>query len=410
MMPTALARRNTRKGSGSSFSHCTSRAFRLTFAVLLFAAARLRAQAIGGQVTEADSRQPVAAALIQLLPDSSESILASTSTGEQGRFSFPARALTRFRVRILRIGFRPWTSEPLVASAVKVGELSFAIPAVPVVLTEITVETRSQCRGSPAEDQRLALLWDDARTALALLDAGTAEKMLEFRSTVTKRVVDPGDHLVSVTSMLSFGRGAWPVASQPAETLAVLGFVQPRDTLFGPTYFGPDVAVFFSDAFIQTHCFKLVANPDPGVLGLGFEPVKDRKVPDIEGVLWVDREKNRLRKLEYRYTSLWKWVPKGSAGGRLEFAFLADGRPVLTGWSIRAPVARIEDWPEGVRVRDESTKPFFGSGRVVLHGFREETGEVRDIRQSSGTVIWSNPASSDSTSRTRIPSGGAQRP
>lgn len=367
-------------------------------------------QTIAGSVVEAESRQPVAAALIQLLPDSTESILASTSTSDQGKFSFPAIKLASFRVRILRIGFRPWTSDPMVSSGVKLAELSFAIPVVPVVLTDITVESKSQCRGSPADDQRLALLWDDARTALALLNAGSPEKMLEFRSTVTTKMVDPGDHLVSTNSMLAFGRGAWPVASQPAESLALLGFVQSRDTLFGPTYFGPDVAVFFSDAFIQTHCFRLLANPDPGVLGLGFEPVKDRRVADIEGVLWVDREKNRLRKLEYRYTSLWKWVPRGSAGGRLEFAFLGDGRPVLTGWSIRAPVARIEDWPEGVRVRDESTKPFFGPGKVSLHGFREESGEVRDIRQPDGTVIWSKPASSDSTSKTRIPSGGAQHP
>lgn len=359
---------------------------------------------------EVDNRQPVAAALVQLLPDTAETILASTSTSDQGKFSFPVSSLARFRIRILRIGFRPWTSDRLSREGEKSGELSFAIPAVPVILTDITVETRSQCRGSPADDQRLASLWDDARTALALLNAGGPNEMLEFRSTLTTRRVDRGDHLVSENSMLAFGRGSWPVASQPPESLAMLGFVQARDTLFGPTYYGPDVAVFFSDAFIGTHCFKLIANPDPNLLGLGFEPTRDRKVADIQGVLWVDREKNRLRKLEYRYTSLWNWVPKGTAGGQLDFAFLENGRPVLTGWSIRAPIAKIEDWPEGVRVRDESTKPFFGPGKVSLHGFREETGVVRDIRQPDGKVIWSKPASSDSTSGTRIPSGSVQRP
>jgi hypothetical protein len=128
--------------------------------------------------------------------------------------------------------------------------------------------------------------------------------------------------------------------------------VQPRDLISGPVYFGPDVAVFFSDAFLQTHCFRLIPGPDRTLVGLGFEPVKTRKVVDIEGVLWLDREQNRLRRLEYRYTALWPWVPKGSTGGRLDFEFLAGGQPVLTGWSIRAPVARIEDWSEGTRVRD----------------------------------------------------------
>ncbi len=386
------------------------RALWLLAGLLISAMVRLEAQTLSGSVAEADSKQPVAAALVQLISDSAESIFASASTNEQGRFSLPATSAARFRVRILRIGFRPWTSDPLLRASLRPEDLNFSIPAVPVVLTDITVETKSQCRGSPADDQRLAALWDDARTALALLGSDDPRRALEFRSTMISRLVDPGNHLVQENSQLAFGRGAWPVASQPPESLAMLGFVQPRDTLVGPVYFGPDVAVFFSDAFIATHCFKLVANPDPTLLGLGFQPTRDRKVADIEGILWVDREKNRLRKMEYRYTALWKWVPKGSAGGRLNFAFLADGRPVLTEWSIRAPVARLESWPEGTRVRDESTKPYFGTGKVVLHGFREETGLVRDIRKADGTVMWSRPAGSDSTSKTSVPSGGVQPP
>ncbi len=398
-----------RTASAASLRRCTSFAILLSL-IWLGRANRLAAQTLSGSVIEGDSRQPVAAALVQLLAESSETILASASTNEQGRFVLPSNTAPRFRVRILRIGFRPWTSDPMARTGLPPGALDFAIPVVPVVLTEITVETKSQCRGSPADDQRLAALWDDARTALALLHTEDPQRLLEFRSTLTTRTVDPGNHLVAENRLLAFGRGVWPVASQPPESLALNGFVQPRDTVLGPIYFGPDVAVFFSDAFIQTHCFKLVANPDPGLLGLGFEPTRDRKLVDIEGVLWVDREKNRLRKLEYRYTSLWKWVPRGSAGGQLNFAFLADGRPLLIEWSIRAPVARLESWPEGARVRDESTKPFFGTGKVVLHGFREETGEVRDVRKPDGTVMWSRPAGSDSTNQSGIPSGRVQRP
>jgi hypothetical protein len=343
---------------------------------------------LAGRVVESESRQPVAAALVQLLPAATDSILASSVTSEQGRFRFSGVPAAAYRTRVLRIGFRPWTSEPMAFDPARPAELNLAIPAIPVVLSDITVETRSPCRESPAQDQRMALLWDEARTALGLLGVGSSETMLEFRSTLTKRMVDPGNHLVSENSMLAFGRGAWPVASQPADSLAQLGFVQARDTLFGPVYYGPDVAVFFSDAFLGTHCFRLVAGSEPELLGLGFEPHKNRRLPDIEGVLWLDREHNRLRRLEYRYTALWAWVPRGSAGGTLEFAFLGDGRPVLTGWSIRAPVARLTDWPEGTRVRDESTRPFFGTGKVILQGFREEQGQVKDIRLQDGTVLW----------------------
>jgi hypothetical protein len=377
---------------------------------MLLAPAPAVAQSLAGTVVESDSRQPVVAALVQLLAPRADSIFASAVTGAQGKFGFARIAQGSYRIRILRIGFRPWTSEPLAFEAGGTREELFAIPAVPVVLSEITVEAKSPCRGSPAEDQRMALLWDEARTALGLLGAGNSEAMLEFRSVLTKRMVDPGDHLVSENSLSSFGRGAWPVASQAADSLARFGFVQPRDTLSGPVYYGPDVAVFFSEAFLQTHCFRLVPATDPGLLGLGFEPVKGRKVPEIEGVLWLDRRRNLLRRLEYRYTALWSWVPKGSAGGRLDFALLPDGQPVLTGWAIRAPVARVQDWPEGTRVRDQTTRPFFGSGKVVLHGFREEEGRVNDIRLQNGQVLWQRGDSADNRGRTAIPSEGAQRP
>lgn len=406
-MPSAPA--STRKGSAASRPACRSRTPALFLPLLLLAPAPAVAQSLAGIVVEGDSRQPVVAALVQRLAPRTDSIIASVVTNGQGRFGFARITPGQYRIRILRIGFKPWTSEPLAFEDGAAREELFAIPAVPVVLSEITVEAKSPCRGSPTEDRRMALLWDEARTALGLLGAGNGEAMLEFRSILTKRMVDPGNHLVSENSLSAFGRGAWPVASQPPESLARLGFVQPRDFISGPVYFGPDVAVYFSDAFLRTHCFRLVPAAMPDLVGLGFEPVKGRKVADIEGVLWLDRERNLLRRLEYRYTALWSWVPKGSAGGQLDFALLPTGQPVLTGWTIRAPVARLEDWPEGTRVRDESTRPFFGPGKVVLHGFREELGEVVDIRLRDGQVLWQRQ-SADSGGGTAIPSGGVQQP
>lgn len=376
-------------------------------ALLLGGAAPVMAQGINGTVTEVDSHHPVSAALVQLLPAETDSILVSTATTDQGRFRFLAIPVARYRVRILRIGFRPWTSEPLAREVNRATEVVFAIPAVPVVLSDITVEAKSACQSSPSDDDRLARVWDDARTALALLQTGSGPQGLEFRGALTRRMVDPQGHLVSENRDLLSSLGTWPISSQPAESLARLGFVQARDTMFGPVYYGPDVNVFFGDAFIRTHCFRLFRDKDTLLLGLGFEPVKGRNLPDIEGVLWVSRDRNRLKRLEYRYTGLWQWVPKGRSGGQLDFTFLDDGRPALTGWSIRAPVARIEDWPEGARVRDESTIPYFGHGKVVLHGFREETGLVQEIRIPNGGVLWQWPGMVEGR---QIPSEGVQRP
>ena len=253
----------------------------------------------------------------------------------------------------------------------------------------------------------MALLWDGARTALGLVGAGSGQE-LEYLSTITRRRLDAADHPVQTNSWSGFGRGDWPIKSQSPDSLDRFGFVQPVDTLLGPVYYGPDVGSFFSDAFLRHHCFRLVPAPraEPGLLGLGFEPVPGREVPDKIGRLWLDRRRGDLVRLEYHYTGLWDWVPRRSAGGTLRFDRLPSGQPILTGWLIRAPVAATEPWPIGTRRRDQGTVPYFGHGRIVLHGFREEEGVVNLVRDLGGRVLWRRPAD-DAEPPGGIPSRGA---
>jgi len=42
----------------------------------------------------------------------------------------------------------------------------------------------------------------------------------------------------------------------------------------------------------------------PNAVGLGFEPVKGRRVPEIKGTLWVDRGSSELRVLDYEYVNV----------------------------------------------------------------------------------------------------------
>jgi hypothetical protein len=349
---------------------------------------RISAQIVRGTVLEEDSRRPVAGALIQLLAPG-DSIRASAVSGENARFSLPQVDPGRYRLRMLRIGYRAWTSEPFALAAGQVLDDTLAIPAVPVVLTEITVEANNPCRGSPEEDRRLALLWDEARKSLGLTGASTGE-VLAFRTARSRWFVDPYAHVSDLRRWEAFDEGRWPVTSLAPESLAVAGFVQPRDTTLGPVYYGPDAAVFFSDGFLRTHCFRLVASPPdaPGLLGLGFEPVKGRAVPDIEGVLWLDRKSSVLDRLEYRYTGLWSWVPAGRAGGTIEFGLLSSGQLVITAWELRAPMASTQPYPPAVRERDQSTRPYFGGQKVLLHGFKVEAGSVQEVQGADHRVLW----------------------
>jgi hypothetical protein len=200
-------------------------------------------------------------------------------------------------------------------------------------------------------------------------------------------------------SRTTIGAGRWPVTSQAPDSLATLGYIQPDDTLTGAIYFGPDAAVFFSDGFLRSHCFRLRPPPkrDPGLLGLGFEPVKGRRVIDISGVLWLNRATGALVRLEYRYPAIWDWVPRDGAGGSLSFARLSSGQIVITGWKIRAPVAQVDRSVVGRAVPSGDTRRFFGLGTVRLHGYREEVGEVQEIRNPNGRLLWRREP------RTRLP-------
>jgi hypothetical protein len=274
---------------------------------------------------------------------------------------------------VLRIGFRPWVSDTVQLSGAEVQSKLLQVDAGVVVLAELTVTARSGCRRSPADDQDMDAVWQQARTVLALVEAGSAGD-LEFFTTNSDRTLDQYERLIQEYRTPSLGRGAWPIVSQAADSLEEFGFVQVRDTLSGPIYYGPDVAVFFSDLFLAGHCFRLLPPPkaEPQLIGIGFEPVGGRRLADIEGVLWVDRTTG-LNRLEYRYTRMPGWLAQQKAGGVLRFDRLSNGRPILTSWSIQAPIPRIE------------------RSRTVLHGYRQTVGEVQEVR-SGDAVLWRRAA------------------
>lgn len=360
--------------------------------LLLAPVVALEGQVVRGTVIEATTRQPVAGGLVQLLRDSAV-IVAATTTNERGHFALPPARAGKYQFRVLRIGFQSWTSAVFSLALGQRLDDTVTVPSVPVILDDLIVEVKSPCRRSPLEDRRMALLWDEVRTTLGILEASASDS-LEFHYRQTRRRFDAARRLAEQKSRQLVGQGRWPVSTQPAESLSHLGYVQARDTLHGPVYYGPDATVFFSDEFLTTHCFRLAGAPggEASLVGVGFEPVKDRRVIDIAGTLWIDRRTRELRSLEYRYVGLWDWVPKGSAGGALTFARLVSGPVLIAGWAIRAPIAMIDPLLAGDRREDERTRPFFGSGRVASQGYWEEVGEVEEVRGPDGRVLWRRAA------------------
>jgi hypothetical protein len=338
---------------------------------LLLLPTHLPAQSVRGTVRDRLSNAIIAEALVQVLAER-DRVVASGTSSARGEFILQAPADGSYRLRVLRIGFRPWVSDTVRLTVERLQVMDLAVDGGVVVLAELTVTARSSCKRSPTEDASMDAVWQQARTALGLAEAGADE--LEFRVLTRERTLDQFERKVRESSRYTYGRGTWPVGSLPPDSLAEFGFIQVADSLEGPTYYGPDVAVFFSDAFLGSHCFRLLPAPrgEPDLIGLSFEPLPGRKVADIEGVLWVHR-RDGLTRLEYRYAAMPGWMKKGKAGGVLRFDRIATGRPIITEWSIQAPIPRIEE------------------RRTVLHGYKQSIGEVEEVRTAT-EVLWRRAA------------------
>jgi len=362
-----------------------------TALALALVSAPVAAQSLQGDVTDSITRRPVAGGLVVLL-GGHDSIIASATTSERGAFALPVVKPGEYRIRILRIGSRAWLSPSIALLPGQAMSRHFIVASAPVMLAEIVVVGTSTCKSDLNADANVATLWEEARKALNLAEGTARGPRFDYRMHVTTRKLDPTGQMATEQTLGRLGTGAWPIKSAPVQSLADHGYVQPADSIRGPRYYGPDAEVFFSDQFRGSHCFRIVAPPKrkPELIGVGFEPEKTRTLPDITGVMWIDRQSAELREIEFGYTGLWRWVPPGSAGGALEFVRLASGAWIISGWRVTAPVAAVEPLKIDQRA-DESVFPYFGNKRVKLAGYLEEHGYVEEVRAADSTVVWRAP-------------------
>jgi carboxypeptidase family protein len=365
-----------------------------TALLLAIVAGRLAAQSMRGTLVEEGSGRAVAGGLVILL-DSRDSIAASAATSEQGRFALLGLHPGDYRLKLLRIGFQPWISPPLALAAGQAWQERLEVPAIPVLLEELTVKASSPCRATSEGDASVGMLWEEAQKNLGLAERSLADHQFTYTTGLVRRTLGPDFGVGGEQRWSSVGKGEWPVTGLAADSLAANGYVQPGPADQGPVYYGPDARTFFSQAFLRGHCFRALPGPkkDPGLIGLGFEPMPGRELPDIEGVLWLDRRTAELRVLEYTYTGLWRWVPRGSARGRVEFVRLASGSWIISAWELRAPIARVRaETYRDVGKEKAAMRRYFGSGDVRLDGFREIRGTVELVRGEGDTLLWQRAA------------------
>lgn len=330
---------------GAGFQRCRARlaaVARRTLALLLASGlgAGASAQTVTGMVRESGSLRPLPTAWVALVDEAGTRVTA-TASGPDGRFLLKAPTTGVFRLQTRLIGYDDTTSEPFVLAPNQTRDLEVFVTVRVFELEGIEAVTTKECRSLAAAGPRLAATWAEARIALEILEWTKAEQALLYHVTEYRRVVDA--ETLEVRDMTdALRRGVYsesPYASIPAEDLVERGYVTRTNDGSGEwDFWAPDGSVMLSDSFLDTHCFGIHPDSDDERVGLSFEPVVGRDLPEIEGVLWLDGGTAELETLEFRYINLPFPAPDSPfVGGDVEFERLATGAWIVRSWRIRMP-------------------------------------------------------------------------
>jgi hypothetical protein len=368
--------------------HCITRAVpRTVGAVLVLGTllpARGWAQVVRGELVDRVSGVGVAGGFVALL-DSGGAEVGRTLTDAAGRFLLRAPAPGGYQLQSKRIGFRAFRSPLLTVAAGQTVDFRLEVEAIPLPLPAVVVEGKPLCGTRGDEGTLVARLWDEAREALGEV-AWTVRQPYRYALDLYERGLDPYDRSIkSERSWSASGYYRTPFQSAPPDQLARQGYVVEQNR--SRTFYGPDVDVLRSGAFVQTHCFSVVAgdHADSALIGLTFEPVRGHDVPDVRGTIWLDHTTSELSRVDFEYVHLPSNLPEGPGRGRVAFLRLPSGAWVVREWRIDIPILGL--------------KPVFGRRVVRMAGVQENGGRVirvtdrgrvlyaADLATLNGTVV-----------------------
>ncbi|MGW8266220.1 MAG: carboxypeptidase regulatory-like domain-containing protein, partial [Longimicrobiales bacterium] len=331
------------------------------------------AQVVRGQLLNGETGLPLEGAILVLQGQGGE--LATVLSNAAGRFLIRAPGAGSYTVRADRIGHASTTSDPfsLVVGDTLDLRLVAAVRAIQLEGLEVAGERRCEVR--PESGRAVATVWEEARKALAAAALTEATGLYRYRTIRFVRELDTqGRRVLSERRRVTQGYQAAPFESLPAETLVSEGFM--RTDPDGDLYFAPDAKALLSDPFLDTHCLGLVSGQGDtaGMLGVSFEPIDGRELPEIRGVVWVDPATAELRHVDFTYENLDPALRSEAVGGKVAFQGLPNGTWIVTEWRIRMPNAAL-------------APDYRGGRQVVLAGIREVGGEVDRIQNQAGETV-----------------------
>ena len=333
---------------------------------LLLGARPAGAQIVRGWVEQADG-VPIFGAFI-MLEDSSGVVSSRVLSTESGSYRITAPAPGAYRLRADRIGYSAAVSPWLRLDEGEDLSYRFVIEPSPVRLREIRVEERARCTILTDEGIELQRVWDEALKAITATAWTGQQPYFRFDAVMHTQTLDSRGRPTAdaVFEEVRF-YGRHPFRAIPAQDLVLGGFVQHPEGQVA--YYAPDADVLLSDSFVRRHCFRLVRGQaeSAGLLGLEFEALPQSRLPDIEGVMWLDPATSELRWLDFTYVNLEASIEQQGLGGMVEFSRLPSGAWIIRSWWIRVPVV---EWVPGLVQRP---------GRYRLKGIDEGGGQVVSV-------------------------------
>jgi hypothetical protein len=331
------------------------------------------AQVIRGQLLSGETGLPLEGAMIVLEGPNGE-VAAALSNGA-GRFLIRAPAPGTYSVRADRIGHASTRSDPILLTPADTVDIRLVAEVQAVRLEALEVAGERRCEVRPESGRAVATVWEEARKALSAAALTDDTGFYRYRTIRFLRDLDErGRRVLSEQRRANQGYQAAPFESLPAETLVAEGFMRPDPE--GDLYFAPDAKVLLSDGFLDTHCLGLTAGrgESSGLLGVAFEPISGRHLPEIRGVVWVDPQTAELRHVEFTYENLDPALRSDAVGGEVVFQGLPNGTWIVKEWRIRMPsVGLVPDYR--------------GGRRATLAGIREVGGEVARVEDQRGQLI-----------------------
>ena len=292
-----------------------------------------QAQSVELKLHEGMTDKPIPGAIVRLLRN--DTVVAQVLSSELGRAVLRANQPGTYRLRIDRIGFSGFLTDPFELGRGMTFRAELPIPSNPVLLPQVDVRSSSPCAANNTYGALAAVLWEEIRKALtATLLTQEARSVPLLVREFEREVNRSGKVLREWVFRLAVTHGQ-PFASLPSHQLLRTGFVfSERDTM---VFAAPEARLLLSDEFVATHCFRAVPGP-ANRIGLAFEPVPDRSLPDVSGTLWVNRLTGELQELEFEYTGLGRELTRLSLGGRVEFQRISSGSWIISYWHVRMPL------------------------------------------------------------------------